>query len=292
MPNYVTNIVSIAGSDEQKAKLFDQIAFEGHPGTFDFNKVIPMPPSLDLTEGTIKDSAIGAYLSAANPGNQSKFLPSEKFSLDAFADIFSDAKRVIRLHLPERRLSDAEIRELASRHEMESPEALINLGKQYLNNYREHGAATWYDWCVQNWGTKWNNAPDEPMVDEKDGLICFLTAWSAPTPIIEELSRQYPDLTLSISWADEDIGQNVGQIVYRNGECTYGYEPEPGSVEALELACDIQGIPLEEVIEDYLPDMDQSDLDKLMDEAKNRAQEKQCSRQSESHEPTKNNPER
>lgn len=291
MPNYVTNNISLHGEPKQIKQLIEQIAFDGHPGTFDFNKVIPMPASLDITEGTIKENAINAYVSATNPGNHSELSPVGKLKLGDHALLYVEAKKTLRFGLPNTRLRDDEIKKLAQRHKL-SPEALVALGKQYLDNVREHGAATWYDWRLKRWGTKWNNEPEDLMVNEKDASLRFLTAWSAPIPIVEELSRQYPELTLSISWADEDLGQNVGQATFQNGELTYEYMPEPGSREALELACDIQGTPFEEVIEIYFPDLGRPDVDDLISEAKDRAQEKQQGQRDEPHETKKHDPER
>ena len=36
MPNYVTSNIRIDGPPELVTRLFDQIAFDGRPGTFDF----------------------------------------------------------------------------------------------------------------------------------------------------------------------------------------------------------------------------------------------------------------
>lgn len=292
MPNYVTNIISLHGDPKQIKQLLDQVAFEGHPGTFDFNKVVPMPASLDITEGTIKEDAVNAYISATNPGNRSELSPVGKLKLGDHALLYVEAKKAMRFGLPNTRLKDSEIKELAQRHQLASPEALVALGKQYVDNVHEHGAATWYDWRINNWGTKWNNEPDDLMVNEKDSSLHFLTAWSAPIPIVEELSHQHPELSLSISWADEDLGQNVGQATFQNGELIYEYMPEPGGREALELACDIQGMPLEDVIEDYFPSLGEIDLDDLVSEAKDRAQEKQQDLGSDRRETKKNDPER
>ena len=68
--------------------------------------------------------------------------------------------------------------------------------------------------------------------------------WSSVPTILEALSRKYPDQTISYRWADEDIGSNVGEAVYKNGEMIDANIPEPGSREAHELASDIMGIDL------------------------------------------------
>lgn len=43
----------------------------------------------------------------------------------------------------------------------------------------------WYDWCVSNWGTKWN-ADTYNISDEG---ISLGTAWSPPLPVISELAK-------------------------------------------------------------------------------------------------------
>ena len=79
-----------------------------------------------------------------------------------------------------------------------------------------------------------------------DDTLDFFTAWNCVTPILEALSRKYPDQTISYRWADEDIGSNVGEAVYKNGEMVDANIPEPGSRAAYELASDIMGIDLED----------------------------------------------
>lgn len=49
----------------------------------------------------------------------------------------------------------------------------------------KYGADNWWDWCVQNWGTKWE--PD--MISADEGYISFSTAWSPPIGIIKQLSK-------------------------------------------------------------------------------------------------------
>lgn len=85
-----------------------------------------------------------------------------------------------------------------------------NLGAKEREKY---GKDNWYDWSIEHWGTKWNccNA-------EKAGFsFTFETAWSAPVPVIKELSRQFPDVDIALDYADEDIGRNCGTYVFSGG---------------------------------------------------------------------------
>ena len=49
---------------------------------------------------------------------------------------------------------------------------------------RKYGADNWWDWCVMNWGTKWEA---DVYSSEPDG-IGFVTAWSPPIGIVKALS--------------------------------------------------------------------------------------------------------
>lgn len=92
-----------------------------------------------------------------------------------------------------------------------------------------------YHWCIANWGTKWNSYGYTADTGFKDGKLTFLTAWSAPHPILEKLSEMYPDIKFEHEWADEDIGMNCGRYVYFDGERTEEYYPE-SSRERIEFA--------------------------------------------------------
>ncbi|MCM1220978.1 MAG: hypothetical protein NC548_41480, partial [Lachnospiraceae bacterium] len=88
---------------------------------------------------------------------------------------------------------------------------------------------TWYDWCCENWGTKWNAYCDTVIDDDR---ISFETAWSTPLPILKKLSETYPDLEIEHWWADEDVGCNVGHAIYKGGKIIEGGFVEDESNDA------------------------------------------------------------
>lgn len=71
-----------------------------------------------------------------------------------------------------------------------------------------------YEWCIANWGTKWNAYDIGFGYDE----AYFQTAWRTPLPIWAELSKRFPDLQLEVEYASEDRGNNCGRLIYINGE--------------------------------------------------------------------------
>ena len=75
---------------------------------------------------------------------------------------------------------------------------------------KEHGSDNWYDWRVNNWGTKWNSYSCEIQEQEDDYVVyTFDTAWGPPTGVIEALREQCPDFHIS-AFFDEPGMQEAG----------------------------------------------------------------------------------
>ena len=60
---------------------------------------------------------------------------------------------------------------------------------QQKANIEKHGYANWYDFCVNEWGTKWEIGADgNPAQDIPGGLMLgFESAWSPPIAAYEKL---------------------------------------------------------------------------------------------------------
>lgn len=72
----------------------------------------------------------------------------------------------------------------------------------------------WYDWNIENWGTKW----DAYHQNNKDNQLSFQTAWYHCRPVIKKLSMLYPTLTFKVQYADEDThGKEQGIYDIKNG---------------------------------------------------------------------------
>lgn len=81
----------------------------------------------------------------------------------------------------------------------------------FMRSYRKYGVIHGIDWNIEKWGTKWN-AYD---IEVSDGYVQFDTAWGAPHPVVEDLSKMHPSDEILHEWADEDTGSNVGRRIYR-----------------------------------------------------------------------------
>ena len=63
---------------------------------------------------------------------------------------------------------------------------------QQAANVEKYGYANWYDFCVNEWGTKWDVGADgNPAQDIPGGLMLgFDSAWSPPIGAYEKLTEQ------------------------------------------------------------------------------------------------------
>jgi hypothetical protein len=62
----------------------------------------------------------------------------------------------------------------------------------------------WYNFNVREWGTKWDARDVDLLEDDETYLhYKFDTAWSPPTPVIEKLARQNPNLNITLEYREE-----------------------------------------------------------------------------------------
>ena len=220
MPNHVTNILAISGPEELVARIKSEISGahdDGEPKFIDFDKILPRPASLNITSGSSTSNGIAILKYRA--GDNSDI---EKIMGYNWATEFATPEALIEFML-------------------EKGSANLKEAQQALDNIRDYGHQDWYSWSTANWGTKWNAYSQSS--EEGSNEISFETAWSTPYPVIEALSRKFPEAVFFLRYADEDFGHNVGEYTFQAGDLVEETTPEGGSEEALELAADIQDLP-------------------------------------------------
>jgi hypothetical protein len=93
----------------------------------------------------------------------------------------------------------------------------------------KHGTTNWYDWSIENWGTKWG-AYDTHF--EENGCYSFSSAWSPPNiEIIYKLAKLIPNFTYN--WVEE---QGFGaEYTFEHGELVHEWSFDmPEFIEAEE----------------------------------------------------------
>lgn len=164
----------------------------------DFNKINPMPKSL-----SVESSSLGDY------------------------GVFKLTGKMDNMFM-----SAAEYEKRFNEMSQEQQDKALELGKTYLDNQKKYGHTTWYTWCCEHWGTKWNTYSCEK---ESDDVYTFETAWSGVPQMIEQMSMLYPEVSFEYEYSDEDFGYNCGRGIFRNGVLEFD-QLEGGSNEAYELA--------------------------------------------------------
>jgi hypothetical protein len=92
----------------------------------------------------------------------------------------------------------------------------IKLEEDTKRNLEVHGYANWYDFAVNEWGTKWDVGGDDGMLTE-DGpnalRMSFDSAWAPPVPAMEKFMDQ---------------GFRVKLVYWESGMCFCGLFDENG----------------------------------------------------------------
>jgi hypothetical protein len=200
MPNYVKNRLIIPNDRAAEVLAF----VKGEDTLIDFNKIVPMPESLNCEDSSTGDEGMQYLLLGDSP-----FKTIERAQIKARLEqlkCFGEA---------------------------------IALGKIYLKNIAETGHKTWYGWGIDNWGTKWNAMEASVKTQEAETCLEFDTAWGGVILLMEKLSAHFPDIPFIYKYADEDTGSNCGYGVIVNGLASMTF-PEQRSREAYDLAFELR----------------------------------------------------
>ena len=81
------------------------------------------------------------------------------------------------------------------------------LEKLQSTNLIKHGYKDWYDWCVANWGTKWDIEAEDTSDDNEFINLQFDTAWGPPDGVFYHIKDNFPSLDLS--WFYDEPGMEM-----------------------------------------------------------------------------------
>jgi hypothetical protein len=114
------------------------------------------------------------------------------------------------------------------------------LERQTKANVEKYGYGNWYDYCVGEWGTKWDVGGDSQSDIHPDGKMLhtyFDSAWSPPIGAYEKL---------------EALGFGVNAMYYEGGMCYAGAYGD-GNDEEINL----EGMSADD-IEQHYPEIDEA----------------------------------
>jgi len=212
MPNHIDNNVLIIATNELVKQIRDEIRGDEKDShtdevvCIDFDKIIAMPKELVGTSSPTKIISMEEY-----EKNQARIIEineilEKQTTADEHAGIEYD-----------KQLSEDELKKL--RHELSWDCTGITIQMSSLWK-KKFGADNWYDWKVENTGTKWD-AYSCIGGDNSDNFFFFQTAWAHPYNLMVALSKKYPEAIFISTFADEDTGSNCGAFAYQNGESVF-----------------------------------------------------------------------
>lgn len=243
MPNWVQNDICLHGKEKDIKKVLELVKSE--ESEFDFNKLVPIPKTMHIPAGGYDDQSIQYAVSKMSKAKQIEIkvaLTKAECSFygNYFKKIYGRIFTTEELEKCAKQFAEERIKENKNYFDNTDYNSLgiktlEDLGNMYLYNIMTYGCDTWYDWCCEYWGTKWNAC--EVFVGSN--CISFQTAWSVPDSILEAFAYicdQY-DVTFEGQYADEDRGHNSGHISSENGIKEY----ENNSHEALSAYIELWG---------------------------------------------------
>lgn len=202
MPNWVEIKVVITGDTADLESFKEAVA---EPATddakkrspFTFQRIIPMPPELDVSAGSDGELGVTA-LTGAGLAKVLDYNWAQQEGIHSQEDLVA--------YLNKNR-----------------PNALP-LAKQYLENKEKYGFPTWYEWRIANWGTKWDACNPSLTTRSDNSLeLFFETAWSFPEPVMQKLAEMFPRLTLH-GTVDEEGGYFYGEVTLKDGILTTAFQ--------------------------------------------------------------------
>jgi hypothetical protein len=122
------------------------------------------------------------------------------------------------------------------------PDEQRKLEAQTKRNVEELGYGNWYDYCVGEWGTKWDVGSDSSTDVHPDGKMLhtyFDSAWAPPV-------RAYEKLT--------ELGFTVGAMYYEPGMAYCGtWDSETGDSEY-----NLEGMSADQVADEIPSELDEA----------------------------------
>lgn len=100
--------------------------------------------------------------------------------------------------------------EAAERYEKEHP-------GDWRGSPRDGFNSGGYQWCNENWGTKWGFCNVGGPVKTSEGLrYDFRTAWSPPTKLIAKAAELFPSLGFKLAFWERGAGF-CGHLIFNDG---------------------------------------------------------------------------
>ncbi len=205
MPNWCENDIEITGPKEDVNLLIEWVQGEEDLNRedgriiFSFNSILPYPEEYKKFDAVAREFDM---------------------QVEAFRQVW----------LADHPVPDVKDEEAMKAWRLEWQVTLKDSALHWENRPKDGFNAGGYEWCVANWGTKWDASEprwkEEPFEYnyEPDGkgphVTCeytFSTAWAPPHEVIAALAHQFSAVEIRHRYFEAGMAFN-GMVVYENGE--------------------------------------------------------------------------
>ena len=227
MPNHIFNTIKFKKEDRKKFEKFME------EDRLDFNKLVPMPKELEKIGGDrgekeeiVKEWEEFTKEVQINPANVDEYIEKFRNKVRENPEKYPESAKSVNLEPEEREWGGIFV-----------PDFQYQMYR--IAGKVKYGFNSWYNWRLENWGTKWNAYE----TDYGEDYLFFQTAWNAPVPIFQRLAELNPNTWFQVKYYDEDTGSNCGIIEYRPGfflsedevnMAAVRYDDETGKLEIIE----------------------------------------------------------
>ena len=126
--------------------------------------------------------------------------------------ISGELNKLENFYLENRNYDNEKYEELDFFKSVPRPEDILEVDLSLQDRYSNPN--NWYDWNINNLGTKWNVSDAYYTKNENENEIIyeFDTAWSPPTSWLEKTANKYPNLIFKLKYCEQSMGF-AGEIV-------------------------------------------------------------------------------
>lgn len=232
MPNWVTTDITITGSESEINKIItvsklnpELFGEREDEQVFDFNGFVPMPEKLSNTQAPSEIPLLMLMLAEEDPSlvdddlyivmnivkiyygtAMGKHRNLHEFEIDRMRiftqNLFPNAEKL------------SEVLPMLATHAEYQERKNTPKNQENFECLKEFGYADWYNWSIDNWGTKWNSHSIFALVTTQDDQttlsLVMDTAWDVPVPILNHIKENY---NVAIDGLAADEGGNFAAVI-------------------------------------------------------------------------------
>jgi hypothetical protein len=186
MPNWCWNVLNVSGSKEEMEKFYAILEKEEALEIIVEKSLLEEKKNEDLN--LLKDRDNGQWVR----NNLKEYLRIKNLSIEEFYNTYKN-------------LTFDELGNACKRPEKGMLSKFYPMPEKTEVN-GEMVDTDWYNWRINNWGTKWDVDIDNDIKEENEFQCYFDSAWSPPTNWLEKVASDFPKLHFILNYEESGCG--------------------------------------------------------------------------------------